>query len=75
MIRRQNDDQEPNGVLEKTAAFPILAKLIGRVGEEGATTFIRAGAVLWARFGYTTTQDGRSMPGLLQSFNEVATHD
>ncbi|MCP4889373.1 MAG: amidohydrolase [Planctomycetaceae bacterium] len=75
VIRRQNDGQEPNGVLEETAAFPLLAKLIGRVGEEGATTFIRAGADLWARFGYTTAQDGRSMPGMIQSFKEVAAND
>ncbi|MDG2224502.1 MAG: amidohydrolase [Rubripirellula sp.] len=72
VIRRQKDGQEPNGVLEETAAFPLLEKLIGRVGEAGAATFIRAGAELWARFGYTTAQDGRSMPGMVKAFKEVA---
>jgi predicted amidohydrolase YtcJ len=72
VIQRSEDGKEPNGVLEETAAFPLLIKLLGRVGPEGSATFARAGAELWARFGYTTAQDGRTMPGALKTFTAVA---
>jgi hypothetical protein len=63
VIRRKPGSQEPDGVLEETAMMPIAFKLIGRVGADGAQTFFRAGADLWARFGYTTGQDGRASAG------------
>jgi predicted amidohydrolase YtcJ len=72
VIQRGEDGKEPNGVLEETAAFPLLIKLLGLVGPEGSATFARAGAELWARFGYTTAQDGRTMPGALKTFTAVA---
>ena len=72
VIRRQQDRQEPNGVLEETAAFPLLFKLVGRVGPEGAAMFLRAGVDRWASYGYTTAQDGRSMPDMLKIMQQVA---
>jgi len=72
VIQRRADGNEPNGVLEETAAFPLLIKLLGRVGPEGSATFIRAGAEMWARFGYTTAQDGRTMPNAVKAMKEVA---
>lgn len=72
VIQRGADGKEPNGVLEETAAFPLLAKLLGRVGPESSTQFAKAGAELWARFGYTTAQDGRTMPGALATLKSVA---
>lgn len=72
VIQRAVGGNEPNGVLEETAAFPLLIKLLGRVGAEGSETFVRAGADLWARFGYTTAQDGRSMPGGVKALQAVA---
>lgn len=72
VIRRGEDGKTPNGVLEETAAFPLLIKLLGRVGPDGAATFVRAGTDLWARFGYTTAQDGRTMGGALMILKEVA---
>lgn len=72
VIQRKEGSKEPNGVLEETAAFPLLVKLLGRVGPEGFAHFARAGAELWARFGYTTAQDGRSMPGTVATMKSVA---
>jgi predicted amidohydrolase YtcJ len=72
VIQRRADGKEPNGVLEETAAFPLLIKLLGRIGSEGSATFIRAGAELWARFGYTTAQDGRTMPNAIKAMKGVA---
>jgi len=72
VIQRREGSQEPNGVLEETAAFPLLMKLLGRVGADGSTAFIRAGSELWARFGYTTAQEGRSSPGVVKSIQAFA---
>ncbi len=72
VIRRKGESGEPSGVLEETAAFPLLLKLLSRVGTEGAETFIKAGTELWARYGYTTAQDGRSMPSAVQAMREAA---
>ncbi len=72
VIQRREGGREPNGVLEETAAFPLLMKLLGRVGPEGAPLFIRAGAELWARFGYTTAQEGRSSPGVVKALQAFA---
>ncbi len=72
VIQRFAGGQEPNGVLEETAAFPLLIKLLGRIGPENAEVFIDAGAKLWASFGYTTAQDGRTMPGALKTLRSFA---
>jgi predicted amidohydrolase YtcJ len=72
VIRRRESGREPDGVLEETAAFPLLLKLLARVGPEGAETFIRAGTELWARFGYTTAQEGRTAPHGVKALQEVA---
>lgn len=72
VIQRKEGSQEPNGVLEETAAFPLLFKLLGRVGSEGSLAFIKAGSELWARFGYTTAQEGRSSPGVVKALQKFA---
>ncbi len=72
IIQRREDGKEPNGVLEETAAFPLMLKLLGRVGPEGSATFVRAGTEMWARFGYTTAQDGRTVPNAVKTMKAVA---
>src|SRR5512139_2212632 len=54
VIQRRPGSKEPNGVFEETAAMPIIMKLLSLTGAEGAKQFARAGAELWARYGYTT---------------------
>jgi predicted amidohydrolase YtcJ len=72
VIQRRAGGKEPNGVLEETAFFPVLMKLLGRLGPDASKEFIRAGCELWARFGYTTAQDGRSSPGVVKAMQGVA---
>ncbi|MBP1611854.1 MAG: Amidohydrolase 3 [Acidobacteria bacterium] len=72
VIRRRAGSREPNGVYEETAGGPVLVKLLGRVGVDGAKTFARAGAELWARFGYTTADEGRSTPATAGILRQVA---
>ena len=71
-IIRRGPDGEPNGVLEETAHFPVVMKLMTRVGVDGAKAMARAGAKLWASFGYTTAQEGRSTPGSVKIMRAVA---
>ena len=63
---------EPDGVLEETAFFGALLKLVPRIGEAGAKAMVKAGADLWARFGYTTAQEGRTEPGGAEAIRAVA---
>ncbi len=72
VIRRGADGKEPNGVLEETAGFPVFMKLLSRAGADGAKQFARSGAELWARFGYTTAQEGRSVPAVAKILRTVA---
>jgi hypothetical protein len=72
VIRRKQGGQEPDAVIEESAFFPVVAKMLGQVGPQGAQAFVRAGAELWARYGYTTAQEGRSSPPVTAILKQVA---
>jgi predicted amidohydrolase YtcJ len=71
VIRRRAGSQEPDGVLEETAGMPVLAKLLGGLGEEGFRAFIESGTELWASYGYTTAQEGRATPATSELIRQV----
>jgi predicted amidohydrolase YtcJ len=71
-IRREEGSQRPNGVLEENAHFLVLGKLMSKVDQEGFKAFARAGSKLWAKYGYTTAQEGRAAPELLSIAKAVA---
>ena len=52
--------------------FSALFKILPAIGAEGFKEFARAGSKLWARFGYTTAQEGRSSPDTVRLMQEVA---
>ncbi|MCA0922854.1 amidohydrolase [Pseudooceanicola nanhaiensis] len=70
-VIRRGEDGRPNGVLEEYAFFGALMPLLGQLGPEGFETFAKAGAELWARFGYTTAQEGRSSAGNVAALKAV----
>jgi predicted amidohydrolase YtcJ len=70
-VIQRYDDGEPNGVLEEYAFFALLVPLLGNLGDEGLLAFARAGSQLWAKFGYTTGQDGRSSGGVVEALKKV----
>ena len=72
VIRRREGSNEPNGVLEEGAFFPSAVKLLTQVGPDGAGMFFRAGMELWARFGYTTAEDGRTSEAAMSVMRQVA---
>ena len=70
-VIRRGSGGEPNGVLEEYAFFTALIPMLSQLGPEGLTAFARAGAELWASFGYTTAQDGRSSAGIVEALKAV----
>lgn len=70
-VIRRGPGGEPSGVLEEYAFFKAFMPLIGALGEEGMQAFAAAGAEQWASFGYTTGQDGRSSPGMVNALKTV----
>ena len=72
VIQRKPGSNEPNGTLEETAFFAGMPVVLGRIGPEGLKVFAREGAKLWARFGYTTAQEGRSIPPIADLMKQVA---
>ena len=71
-VIRKRDDGEPDGVLEENAFFQVLGKLMSGLGEQGLRTFAVAGPELWARFGYTTGQEGRASPDIVEVMKKLA---
>jgi hypothetical protein len=71
-IIRKDQNGEPNGVLEEYAFFAVLVPLIGELGQEGLEAFARAGTQMWASYGYTTAQDGRSSAGIVETLKSLA---
>jgi hypothetical protein len=71
VIRRRAGGTEPDGVLEETAFIAAAGKLVGQVGREGLAAFTRAGSELWARYGYTTGQEGRAVPAVAEVVRAV----
>lgn len=59
-VIRRDADGEPNGVLEEYAFFAVMIPMLAGLGEDGLKAFAHAGAELWAKFGYTTGQEGRA---------------
>ena len=70
-VIRRGPDGEPDGVLEENAHNPVLAKLLGQVGLAGAKAMAKAGAELWARYGYTTAEEGRAVPPIVEVLKQV----
>ncbi|MFP6654240.1 MAG: amidohydrolase family protein, partial [Myxococcota bacterium] len=73
VIRRWPGTEEPNGVLEETAAVAVLRKMAGggaAPAEFGASLF-RALAY-HAEYGITTIQDGASNPQMVAGLRAVA---
>jgi predicted amidohydrolase YtcJ len=70
-VIQRDENGEPNGVLEEYAFFQLLVPLLGGLGEEGTVAFARAGSRLWAEFGYTTGQEGRSSGPIVEILKQV----
>jgi predicted amidohydrolase YtcJ len=71
-VIRREEGGAPNGVLEENAVFMAIKKLIFSLGEEGFKSFAAAGAEMWAKFGYTTAEEGRTNPQISEILKDGA---
>ncbi len=70
-VIRKDENGEPNGVLEEYAFFTVVIPLLGQLGDQGLEAFARAGSQMWASYGYTTGQDGRSSAGIVETLKSL----
>lgn len=71
-VIQRGADGAPNGVLEEYAFFGALVPVLSQLGPEAFAAFAVAGAELWASFGYTTGQDGRSSGESVETLKAMA---
>ncbi len=72
VIRRKKGTHEPDGVLEEAAFFNSLGKVLGKLGPAENEAILKAGTELYAKFGYTTAQEGRGTPGAIGTMISAA---
>lgn len=72
IIRRVQNSNEPNGVLEELAAIPYMPMVLAPKSEEAMLTFLNSGQEMAMSYGYTTAQEGRAMPNTHAFLEEVA---
>ena len=60
VIRRMPNSDEPNGVLEENAHFALLFNLMKNFDSQLQDMMLAQGQKLYAKYGYTTAQEGRA---------------
>ncbi|MEM7277684.1 MAG: amidohydrolase [Pseudomonadota bacterium] len=72
IIRREPKGQEPNGVLEETAAFGPMMQIMTPASPREFAENIRKALALYASHGITTAQDGAASPEAIQGFRALS---
>ena len=71
-IIRKRADGEPDGVLEEAAHFASLGKMFSVFDGPAIVGIVKSGTDLWARYGYTTAQEGRATAGTIAQLEGAA---
>ncbi|WP_407332869.1 amidohydrolase [Enterovibrio sp. 27052020O] len=72
VIRRMPDSDVPNGVLEESAFFGALIPLFTQISPDENELLFQAGMELYAKYGYTTAQEGRTMTDSVKTMYDIA---
>ncbi|MCC7503022.1 MAG: amidohydrolase, partial [Flavobacteriales bacterium] len=72
VIQRKKGSQEPNGVLEETAMFAAAASLLSKVDDKGNEALIIAGQNAYAKYGFTTAQEGRATSVVCETYKRMS---
>lgn len=72
VIQRKAGTKEPNGTFEEVAHYANVFKLLGDIGPAGIERLVGEGIKIWARFGYTTAQEGSAPPQVVEVMRKMA---
>ncbi len=74
VIRREAGSNQPNGVLEENAIYLALSRVAKTIqlGPGAALNIVKKGGELYARYGYTTAQEGRAIKGVYEALKAAA---
>jgi len=63
VIRRKPGTREPTGVMEGTVLIREFLRIMPKLTLEQQLALLEAGQDLYAKYGHTTAQEGRALPG------------
>jgi hypothetical protein len=63
VIRRKPGTREPTGVMEGTVLIREFLRILPKLTLEQQLALVEAGQDLYAKYGHTTAQEGRALPG------------
>lgn len=72
VIQRLKGSQQPSGVLEETALFAPAMDLLKKVDDKGNEALILAGQKSYARYGFTTAQEGRATSVVCDAYKRMS---
>jgi len=72
VIQRVANSQEPNGVLEEMAFFQPVFRIFASLDQEANEKLALAGLDAYARFGFTTVQEGRATASNVKTWQKLA---
>ncbi len=72
IIRREPGSQHPNGVLEESAAFGPMMRIMAPASPQEFSENIRKALALYASHGITTAQDGAASAEAIQGFRALS---
>jgi predicted amidohydrolase YtcJ len=72
IIQRVAGSQEPNGVLEEMAFFQPVFRIFASLDQEANEKLALAGLAAYARFGFTTAQEGRATAANVETWRSLA---
>jgi predicted amidohydrolase YtcJ len=71
-IYREADGKTPNGLMDENAHIAMLMKTLPKFTPEQMIEMIGAAQDIYAKYGFTTVQDGRTDPASLAVFPQAA---
>ncbi len=72
VIRRNPGTREPSGVMEGTVLIREFLRILPKLSLEQQLALLDAGQALYAKYGHTTAQEGRALPGNVELYIAAA---